>query len=314
VFGVTYSYSGSFRRLTPGNGGATVERRDAGPFPVLFQAANTASVQAKQQLLRLTALGLAMVVLGAAGGAITVHLGSSPVDWGGVVAAVAFGLAALVELTLLRRTPDRTWLDGRTLAESVMTLAWRFAVGAEPFRVDIQSPDEAEALLVQRLRVMLVEGRRPSLLPRATGEQVTLWMRSLRAAPLHERQHAYEQGRIADQAAWYADRAVRNDRRARQWGAALVGVQAVAIVGATLKAAGILRLDLLGVAGATAASIGVWTQVRQHDILAHAYAVTAQELALIRTGIERQTDEASWSRFVEDTEAVISREQVLPRT
>ena len=295
-------------------GGGTVERRDADPFPVLFQAANTASVQAKQQLLRLTALGLAMVVLGAAGGAITVHLGSSPVDWGGVVAAVAFGLAALVELTLLRRTPDHTWLDGRTLAESVITLAWRFAVGAEPFRVDIQSPDEAEALVVQRLRVMLVEGRRPSLLPQATGEQVTLWMRSLRAAPLHERQHAYEQGRVADQAAWYADRAVRNDRRARQWGAALVGVQAVAVVGATLKAAGILRLDLLGVAGATAASIGVWTQVRQHDILAHAYAVTAQELALIRTGIERQTDEASWSRFVEDTEAVISGEQVLPRT
>jgi hypothetical protein len=137
---------------------------------VLFQAANTASVQAKQQLLRLTALGLAMVVLGAAGGAITVHLGSSPVDWGGVVAAVAFGLAAL-ELTLLRRIPDRTWYEGRTLAESVITLAWRFAVGAEPFRVDIQSPDEAEALLVQRLRVMLVEGRRPSLLPQGPGSR-----------------------------------------------------------------------------------------------------------------------------------------------
>jgi hypothetical protein len=122
------------------------------------------------RLLRLTALGLAMVVLGAAGGAITVHLGSSPVDWGGVVAAVAFGLAVLVELTLLRRIPDRTWYEGRTLAESVITLAWRFAVGAEPFRVDIQSPDEAEALLVQRLRVMLVEGRRP-FLPQGPGSR-----------------------------------------------------------------------------------------------------------------------------------------------
>ena len=302
--------------LRPGNGGATVERPGADHLPALFHAANTASVQAKQQLLRLTALSSAMVVLGAAGGATTVQLGSLPVDWGGVVAAVAFGIAALLELTLLRRTPDRTWYDSRMLTESVIALTWRFAVGAEPFRVDIQSPDEAESLLVQRLRKMLVEGRRHARpRPQATvGAQVTPWMRSLRAAPLHERRHAYEQGRIADQAAWYADRAVRNDRRARQWGAALVGVQAVAVVGATLKAVGTLRLDLLGVAGATAASIGLWTQVRQHDTLAHAYTVTAQELALIRTGIERQTDEASWSRFVEDTEAVISGEHVLPRT
>jgi hypothetical protein len=309
------SVSGSFRELKFGNGGATVERPDAGHLPALFHAANTASVQAKQQLLRLTALSSAMVVLGAAGGAITVYVGSSPVDWGGVVAAVAFGVAALLELALLRRTPDHAWYDGRTLAESVIALAWKFAVGAEPFRVDIQSADEAEGLLVQRLRAMLVEGRQRALLPLATvGAQVTPWMRSLRAAPLHERRHAYEQGRIADQAAWYADRAVRNERRARQWGAALVGVQAVAVVGATLKAVGTLRLDLLGVAGATAASIGLWTQVRQHDTLAHAYTVTAQELALISPGIEWQTDEASWSRFVEDTEAVISGEHVLPRT
>ena len=42
-------------------------------------------------------------------------------------------------------------------AESVITLTWRVAVGAEPFRVDVQKPNEAEALLVQRLRVMLVE-------------------------------------------------------------------------------------------------------------------------------------------------------------
>jgi hypothetical protein len=43
------------------------------------------------------------------------------------------------------------------LTESVITLTWRVAVGAEPFRVDLQKPNEAEALLVQRLRVMLVE-------------------------------------------------------------------------------------------------------------------------------------------------------------
>jgi hypothetical protein len=59
--------------------------------------------------------------------------------------------------------------------------------------------------------------------------------------------------------------------------------------------------------------LGLWLQTKQHQVLAHAYAVTAQELSSIRSLIQWQESESDWSAFVDDAETAISREHTLWR-
>jgi hypothetical protein len=55
------------------------------------------------------------------------------IDLAAVATVVALVGAVIVEIWLLTDRPEQAWYDGRALAESAKTLAWRFAVGSAPF-------------------------------------------------------------------------------------------------------------------------------------------------------------------------------------
>jgi hypothetical protein len=235
------------------------------------------------------------------------------IDWSGFVGAAALVAAALTELYLVRDQPDRRWYEGRAAAESAKTLGWRYAVGAEPFGVEALSGRDADRLLVERLDDVLIDlddlaGESTV----GTGEQITPAMRALRAAPLEVRRAVYERDRIEEELRWYQTKGAWNQRRARQLTLAVLLFEIVGAIGGLLHAIGV-NLNLLGVAAAGAAALGLWLQTRQHQALAHAYAVTAQELSSIRSLIQWQESESEWSAFVDDAEAAISREHTLWR-
>ena len=52
------------------------------------------------------------------------------------VTAACFFLAAVLKVHALTTKAERLWYEARAVAESVKSLAWRYAVGSEPFRVD----------------------------------------------------------------------------------------------------------------------------------------------------------------------------------
>lgn len=279
-------------------------------LPVLYQAADANSLEAQQRFLRVTSAELIMVVIAAAAGAFTWRTGGA--DWAGVVAAVSFAVALVLRVYLLTSRPDRTWYDGRAVAESAKNLAWRYAVGGDPFRVDTKEEAEADEILVKRLREILEGLKGLHLVPPSNGaEQITPGMRKLRAKSLGERKEAYEFDRIADQRDWYSRKARWNKNRANRWSGALIIIEALGITAAILKATGVLDVDVLGLAGAVVAAAMSWLQVKQHSTLAEAYSVAAQELAAIKARISRQTSEEAWARFVNEAEDAISREHTL---
>jgi hypothetical protein len=51
-----------------------------------------------------------------------------------IVGAVAFAAIACLELYLLVRRPEAEWYDGRAVAESAKTPAWRYAIGGGAVR------------------------------------------------------------------------------------------------------------------------------------------------------------------------------------
>jgi len=284
-------------------------------LPALYRAADESSLGAQKRYLIWSRVGLIMVVLAAAAGAFTgeIYFPDNKADLMGVGAAVAFGIAMLVRITLLRDRPERTWYGGRAVAESTKTLAWRYSVGGAPFQID-QNPDEVDLAFTDRLADLLTDLSAASLAP-PSGEhkQITQRMRELRAQSLEERKETYRVDRIEDQMRWYSRKAKWNRARSDHWNIALMFIEALGLVGAILTATGSLHIDLLGLTGAVIAAGASWLQTKQHSNLAEAYSVASHELSAISDGIPLQRTERQWAQFVSESEDAISREHTLWR-
>jgi len=285
------------------------EDRDLSP---IFHAADTSSLAAQSQFL--TALAVRLIGLVAAGafGLATWKSGKAPTDWAGVLAALCFFAAVIVEIYLLRMRPERTWYEGRAAAESVKTLSWRYSVGGEPFNIGTRSEEDTERLFLGQLVAVIGVLKDLNVRPPSVGEQqITEPMRKLRSESFDERKRVYEIGRVAEQQQWYQRKARWNSKRALSWTVTILIVEIIGVIAALAKAIGTVDGDVLIFAGAVVASMTAWLQTKQHQTLATAYAVTAIELASVRTKIGWQTNEKDWAKFVSEAEEAFSREHTL---
>jgi hypothetical protein len=281
-------------------------------FPPLYLAADQNSLDGQRRYFNATRLRLAMLVLAAAFGLFTWRTAGG--DLAGIGAATAFVVALLAELYLLQARPDRLWYDGRAVAESAKTLAWRYLVGGSPFGREEVNEREADKLLLDRFRQITGSLGGAHLVPiTGAAEQISPALRRYRSLPLEERRELYRNGRIGGQQAWYARTARWNERRATQWSLVLTTLEAMGLAGGVLKATGVLRVDLLGLASAVVAGGAAWVQAKQHQTLATAYAVTSQELSTISGQVDWASTEQEWAHFVDQAEEAISREHTLWR-
>jgi len=145
------------------------------------------------------------------------------------------------------------------------------------------------------------------------GEQITPGMRAHRAADFRRRKEPYRAGRIEDQRDWYARKARWNDQRARGLRITALVLEFIGILAGILTITGLVKVDLLGIVAAAIAAVAAWLQTKQHETLARAYSVTAQELAAVRSDWEADRTEQEWAEFVDEAEEAISREHTLWR-
>jgi len=112
---------------------------------------------------------------------------------------------------------------------------------------------------------------------------------------------------------WYKDKADTSRKMTGRWRVA-TGILAIAgALGGFAKAAAAIDFDVLGVVATAIGATTAWVQTRQHETLAVAYGLAAQELAAARSLADQPTDDVTWSVFVNDSEAAISREHILWR-
>jgi hypothetical protein len=281
-------------------------------LPALFRAAD-ASSRSGQRTYRwsigsILVASVAIAVLGAVG-ASEWHLAF------GVAAAVAFVTVLVVQVEVARRRPDEDWYDGRALAESAKSLAWQYAVAGGLYGHGADtSAAECNKRLLRDFRSLLDDIGSGHLAGTAgTEPQVTEPMRKLRSQDLVTRRNTYLAGRIGEQRRWYDGKARLSDRRRRLWLGVVLLAQAVGGAGAVLAAAGVLDLDLLGIAGAfLAASVG-WVQLGDYGTLASAYSVACHELGFAEEELRAIDSEQAWAEAVSDAEQAISREHRMWR-
>ncbi|MFE6866937.1 DUF4231 domain-containing protein [Kitasatospora sp. NPDC057692] len=296
--------------MTSGTGG-TDRVRERELLPELFWSADSASQQGQRRTVRLAATELVLLVAAATAGSADGTVWS----W---LAAVAYLGAIVLSAVTSRQNPQGLWYEGRAAAESVKTLAWKFAVRADAVQPPPRPlPDAAGLYGLQLGRVLhAFRGSRavgPGLAGRPPESQITAAMRGLREQPLAVRRDVYLRERIQVQQDWYRSKA-RACARAGFWtGVAGIGLPLLGLVLAVLRAMGEFTFDALGTVSAVAASVTAWAQLRQFRPLAAAYGLAADELAQIRAQLAHldvgsPDAEELWARFSRDAEDAVSRE------
>lgn len=284
---------------------------DLAGLPGLFQAADGASGQGQRSHFRSTALRLGLAVLAATSGAVTLEVQSRGIDAAAIVTTLAFVGVLVVDVFELQTRPGVGWYQGRALAESVKTLAWRYAIGGAPFPVDLPA-DEADNRFLHRLELLLRD--LPSVVPAPSrGPAITTAMRELRGRSLAERRQAYLAGRISDQRDWYAGRADQHGRRANRIQTAGLLLEVLGVAAALCEVLRIVTFDLAGIIAAMIAALAAWMAGKQYRANATAYTLASHELSIIHTRLERAVPETEWSELVADAEAAISREHTTWR-
>ena len=276
----------------------------------ICRSAADVSAAGQRQTKLLVRTELVTLIGAGAAGVHGLHVGSSKLDLlaavAGVLFLVSFGCLTYRSIS----KPENRWYAGRAGAESLRTLAWRYAVGGDPFPTALPEQDAAE-LYLDRVERILAALKDLELAPTAPDDrELTPTMQRVRAAPFEARRAVYQRDRIENQIRWYADRAAQHERLARLWLRVAALASLAGVVAAGFRLFGGVEVDLLGVAASCASAAIAWNQLNQHRALVAAYRVTGQELAIIRDRSDHVA-EPKWRSFVSDAEDAVSREHTL---
>jgi hypothetical protein len=282
-------------------------------LPGLFQASDAASSRAQRRYLYLVALDLGVMIAGAALGAVSVTSSDLKQELA-LASAVSIAIGFALTFALEAQHLSATWYDGRAVAESAKTTAWRYMMCADPYLRELAEPD-VDRTFTSALDSFLRE--RKSLAGSLSTElfalpEITDAMRRIRASSCADRKALYVESRLADQRLWYAQRAEHNAERARFLFVLVLVSQALALIAAIA----VVRwpdtaINLAGVFAAVAAALIAWTQLKKYEELATMYGLTAQELRSVEDRARHVTDEEQFTRFVLTAESAISREHAL---
>jgi len=273
-------------------------------LPGLYRAADKASLDA-QRAYYLCLMSYLILLVCAAG--VTFWL--SVFVAGAIISAVLFLLTLGILIALRVTRPDDVWYNGRAVAESVKTRAWRWIMCAEPYEEN--DPTIVSKQFINDLKAILKQNRTlAGKLPTKEyiKEPITERMKEVRAMSIGDRLNIYKTGRIQNQADWYSRKAIFNKRRSHLWFWISVVLHAAAIIMLLLRIrTPSLSLPITVVATAASAVL-TWLQAKKHNELSSSYSLTAHEIVLIKGEAISINNEKQLSDFVLDTESAFSRE------
>lgn len=272
-------------------------------LPGVWKNADHESRLGQQWTLRLTWLKVGAGVLAAIGGVLSWTIGR--VDVAAWIVLLGFLVALGSELASWVTQPERLWYEGRAVAESAKTLAWRYAIGADPFPLNMPRQVADENFRARMSDVadqvadrVVFDAEQPVLTPT---------MDALRSKSFGERRNAYLEGRTREQQRWYAKKARFNRRQAIGWRVVLIVAEVIAVALAAGRVFGGWSVDLAGVLAALIAAGTAWVAVKQFSPLASAYSVATKELTVQASKLAT-VDELEWQYVAADAEEAISRE------
>jgi hypothetical protein len=282
-------------------------------FPGLYQASDTASLQAQNNYKNIIAYDLVSMIVASAL-AIYNYQDTGPKLWIYVISGVLLLVSFTLTLVIRTKKFEDIWYQGRALAESCKTLTWRFITCAESFEVDLEK-DIVKEKFISRLKEFSNEFKelnetlnaKTIVLPVITDK---MW--KIRNLNTLERKDYYIKNRINDQKNWYANKAEFNKKKYSNWFMVIIVSQFISILSiAILIKFPESNWNLVGLFTTISASALSWLQLKQHQELKQAYTTAAQELNFIQASFGNVNSDVELAEFVLDSENAISREHTL---
>ena len=282
-------------------------------FPGLYQASDTASLQAQNNYKNIIAYDLVSMIVASAL-AIYNYQDTGPKLWIYVISGVLLLVSFTLTLVIRTKKFEDIWYQGRALAESCKTLTWRFITCAESFEVDLEK-DIVKEKFISRLKEFSNEFKElnETLNAKTIGLPViTDKMWKIRNLNTLERKDYYIKNRINDQKNWYANKAEFNKKKYSNWFMVIIVSQFISI----LSIAFLIKFpesnwNLVGLFTTISASALSWFQLKRHQELKQAYTTAAQELNFIQASFGNVNSDVELAEFVLDSENAISREHTL---
>lgn len=231
-----------------------------------------------------------------------------------LISAVLMSISMFLTLYIRSRKFEQSWYDGRAIAESIKTRAWRFMTCSEPYTENISEAD-AICLFLKTMEEVKQERKVfcASLIDdKNLKPQISEKMLEIRRLPFIERKYIYFSQRIENQRNWYISKSIANKKFAVIWFNAIMLSQAAAL----LSSLALIKwpdfpVNISTLFAAAAAAFIAWLQLKRHQELSNSYGLAAQELGLIVDQSINIIEPRKLSDFILDAENAISREHTL---
>lgn len=276
-------------------------------LPGLYQTANSASIKEQKKYFNGIRWYLILLIFAAFVAYLSQFNDSAYLR---LVSALLFLATLGIMIWLRHAKPDDIWYNGRAVAESVKTRAWRWMMRAEPY-LDNDDLQVIRSQILQDLRKMLKQNE--SLIGKlgisaSVVEPITEKMIEIRRLELKDRFEVYKRERITNQELWYAKKAKFNKNKATNWFRTTVvlhGLAIIALLYNIMEPQQQLPIEVIAVA---AASVLTWLQAKKHNELASSYSLTLHEIVIIKSEVTQVNNENDFSEYVINCENAFSRE------
>ena len=252
---------------------------ESSEMPGLYQSADQASLDAQCSYFRGLQWYLVLLICAA------FISYARPNDLIGALLSASLFLTTLGILVFIRvKRPDDTWYNGRAVAESVKTRAWRWMMRAEPYE-DCQNIEIVSKQFINDLKAILNQNKSLSHSLQSTNavnDPISQPMKDVRALSVPERLVVYVGQRIQNQATWYWTKSRFNKRRAQQWFWVSIFLHTSAIAMLLYRIKDPAFSLPVEVVATSAGAVLTWLQAKKHNELNSAYALAAHEIVLIK--------------------------------
>ena len=280
-------------------------------YPKIFTIADDKSKSSQNRYINFNRASLVLIIIFAISSIFTYN--NQGPNWLIIICTAAVILSTLINIYILFRRPEKKWYEGRAIAESVKTLSWKYMVGSQPY--DLMTND-VNILFKDNLKKII---RQDKDFLKLIGDEknenyfITDKMKEIRSSDFKYRKQIYLNDRIQNQINWYSKNTKRNKIYKSITLILIILFQSVAVILFCIENFTELKFSYSFTSlliTLTTVSM-TWLQMKRYQELTDAYSVTANELKKIHENEFNVTNDEDLNKYVDDSEAAISREHTL---
>lgn len=280
-------------------------------FPLLFKIADGKSDSSQNNFLRINFLVFILLILSSLSSIFTsVNTVSHSFT---VFCTICLIISTILNLYILFFRPEKSWYEGRAIAESVKTLTWKFVTGTKPFKIKLTN-EKSQLLFEENLKKII--GQRKDFYVLIGKEypnekMISDEMISIRNSTFEIRKNIYLESRVQDQINWYSKKSKSSSKNKNITFSFIIGSQILGVIFfiSELNSEPKYSFSSLSIA-LTTIFIAV-LQLKKYQELTDSYGITSSELKFIKEKSKFIKNDDDLEKYVDDTENAISREHTL---